>query len=251
MNKIPSYAYMGGKVRMRNWLIDHFPFTGNRYIELFAGLGNVYYAAANSLFFSNWILNDKYTEEFFNGVKFADLSLLPERLTDEDEIFLPMQYENGTVQEKLIAKLLEHKITLGGKGFKKGGYRTHMQGRYVQERFAHKIIQTRSLLQKARLYFLHWEDFLKQITPKLHAEDFIYCDPPYYDTTATYPNINHGKFISILTRLKCRWAISGYDSFMYRNFDYKNKYIKTRNREIGGSVNGGGESVDEVLWTNY
>jgi hypothetical protein len=38
---------------------------------------------------------------------------------------------------------------------------------------------------------------------------------------------------------------------MYRDFDYKNKYIKTRNREIGGSVNGGGESVDEVLWTNY
>lgn len=247
----PSFAYMGGKVRMREWLIDHFPFTGNRYIELFAGLGNVYYAAVNNLHYQHWILNDKYTEEFFNGVKSADLSELPERLTEGDELLLPMQYENGDHQERLIAKLLEHKITLGGKGYKKGGVRKDMFDRYVKDRFAHQIIHTRDLLRKAKLYFLDWELFLRSAWSELLPEDFIYLDPPYYDTVATYPNIDHPRLIKILTRLKCKWALSGYDSFMYRDLEFKNKYIRERNREIGSSVNGEKEVVNEVLWTNY
>lgn len=247
----PSFAYMGGKVRMREWLIDHFPFTGHRYIELFAGLGNVYYAAVNNLHFSQWILNDKYTEEFFNGVKFADLSKLPKKLVDGDELFLPMQYEHGDYQERLVAKLLEHKITLGGKGFCKGGVRTEMFDRYNRDRFSHQIVQTRDLLRKAKLYFLDWELFLKSAWLELLSEDFIYLDPPYYDTVASYPNINHPRLIKILTRLKCKWALSGYDSFIYRDLEFKNKYERERNCEIGSSVNGGGHSVKEVLWTNY
>lgn len=56
--KTPSFRYMGGKARLASWLIGHFPKAGGRYVELFAGRGNVFFKARQSLDFKEWTLND-------------------------------------------------------------------------------------------------------------------------------------------------------------------------------------------------
>ena len=49
--KVPGFAYPGGKVRLRKWLVSMMPREGRRYIEPFAGRGNVFWLAACALRF--------------------------------------------------------------------------------------------------------------------------------------------------------------------------------------------------------
>lgn len=233
---------MGGKARLRSWLMQYFPPTGNLYMEPFAGRGNVFYKAYTTLSFKEWHLND-IDISFFNALLKADLNLLPQQVTKDD-------FEYWKNQKDDVAKLIEPRVTYAGKGYKAGYSGTSGTHKgYAGDLYCKTCQAAKDLLQDVKVTQLSWENLGIE---KLNGNDFVYCDPPYYETKASYNNVNHPDLIRVLNSSGCRWAISNYSNSLYdENLIYKNRYTQERNSEIKGSNTGQRESIIEVLWTNY
>lgn len=238
----PSFRYMGGKSRLRGWLLQYFPASGNLYMEPFAGRGNVFFEARKRLKFKKWWLND-LDSSFLVALSKADLDSLPQDVNKRD--FDAWKHKNDD-----IAKILEPRITFGGKGYKAGYSGTSGTHKgYCKDLYGKTCQSAKELLIDVKVTQLSWEQL--GIT-KLRNNDFIYCDPPYIDTKAPYPNIKHEYLVKTLNASSCKWALSGYSNDLYDSkLIYKNCYTKERNAEIKGSNTGQREPVIEVLWTNY
>lgn len=238
---IPTFRYMGGKARLRNWLISYFPPSGDWYVEPFAGLGNVFFLA-KSLNYKKWWLND-INARFLKAMLTANLDDLPTKVNKTD-------FLNWRNRDDDLAKLVEPRITYGGKGYQAGfsGSSGSHKG-YDGVLYRDKCEAARELLQDVKITEGSWK---KMGIQRLSPNSFMYCDPPYYGTNTPYPNIEHEDFVQALNQCKCKWAVSGYSNELYDvELNFINRYTKERNSEIKGSNSQGYQPVTEVLWTNY
>ena len=238
--KTPSFRYMGGKARLASWLVGLFPKTGNRYVEMFAGRGNVFFKAKQALGFREWHLND-LDIGFFRALLSVDLDGLPETVSKED-------FAEWKGKKDGLAALLEPRITFGGKGYRFGGtYSGDCGGHVGYSKGCYKPVceEARRLLQGVALTETDWEKF---DLSSLGRDDFVYCDPPYVGTKASYPNIDHEKLIERLNSACFRWALSGYESGLYDSkLKPVRRYAKVRNSEIKSSNTKSFSPVTEVL----
>jgi len=238
---IPSFRHMGGKARLRKWLISHFPAQADMYLEPFCGKGNVYYAACDSLFCFNWILAD-IDGSFLTALQTANLNELPETVEKADFSF----WRNSSSP---IATLIEPRITFAGKGYRygfSGSSGTHVG--YNGALYKKVCEQARTLLKNALIITGDWETTIQYA----QNEAFVYLDPPYYATDACYPNIDHSTLIDCLNAASFKWALSGYDNELYRyKLKFKTCHKYERNSEIKSSNTGMRTPVIECLWTNY
>lgn len=242
---VPAFRHMGGKARLRKWLVEHFPSSGQFYIEPFAGKGNVFYEAVQQLDFQYWELNDINTK-FLHALRRADLKQLPQSVSKaqfED-------WKSRAVQGDLIAQLIEPRITYAGKGYAHGysGHSgTHVG--YSGENYL-KVCQAARLLLDSVSYVKErdWRETLELADQSC----FVYLDPPYLNTVASYSNIDHYELILQLNAASFDWAISGYRSDLYDSrLQFKCRFEYERNSEIKSSNSGKREAVMETLWTNY
>lgn len=243
--RTPSFRYMGGKARLCKWLVSHFPQSGRKYIEPFAGLGNVFYQARKDLNFQEWELSD-LDVSFLRALLIENFDLLPAAVSREEF----QQWARATGEQVGIARLIEPKITFAGKGYKHGfdgGHPSHppYNGRL------HRLLceEARRLLQGVLVREMSWEaiDF-----DGLTAEDFVYLDPPYFGTKACYPQIDHERLVAVLNQAKFRWALSGYNCSLYESqLRFSGCYTRHRNSEIKSANNGCYSGVTEFLWTNF
>lgn len=243
---------MGSKCRIREWLINIFPKYGRIYLEPFAGNANVYFSAVEQTNYNKYILNDKYSHKFLNALKVLDIQELPIKLGDtfKEEIKHCLNHGKEFSDLQLVVESL---ITFGGKGYNHGFGDLN---RYKKDKIQSRICKAKLLLEFASILPY---DYAELDYSDLGKHDFIYFDPPYYSVKsngdivkASYNNINHYELIEVIDSLKCKWALSGYDNYVYRdNLKYKNKYTINRNSEIKGSVTGKREEVEEILWTNF
>ena len=236
----PAFRHMGGKARLRKWLVGHFPSEGNIYLEPFAGKGNVFYEARQRLRFQQWVLNDIDTR-FLRALDWADLTMLPNTVERSD-------FDQWKNSKSHIAVLIEPRITYAGKGYKygySGSSGTHVG--YDGRRYRETCRTARGLIKDAQITTQHWEDSLNQATP-----DFAYFDPPYFNTSASYVNIDHQRLIEVLNSANFSWALSGYCNHLYdARLDFRCRFEYERNSEIKSSNSGKREAVIETLWTNY
>lgn len=235
---IPSFGYLGGKVRIRDWLLSKFPLKGEIYFEPFAGLGNVYYLSQSILLYNNWILND--TNPFLKILKDIDISelnSLPKEITKE----LYDYYKSSGCN---ISKLIEYQITYANAGYKTTYNPISITGnRYTRSLYLNKLKLAKNQLSKATIHNQSWETFNYN---SFNEQSFLYFDPPYINTHASYGNIKHTKLIDILNKAKFKWALSGYDNDFYKQcLNYNNKYELVINKNIDSST------YKETLWTNY
>lgn len=240
--KTPGFCYMGGKCRLRKWLISHFPKTGDRYIEPFAGLGNVFFQARKDMSFCEWRLND-INVGFLSSLLNENLDDIPDKMDQEGFTFWK-NANNG------ISKIIEPGITFFGKGYK-AGFNKGGPGHPPYNGVLYKIrcTEAKRLLSGAIVEQKRWDELDYD---SLTQEDFVYLDPPYFGTKASYPNIDHEKLVTTLKNCKTRWALSGYDNQLYTSsLKFTNRYVKERNSEIKGFNSRKYEAVQEVLWTNY
>jgi DNA adenine methylase len=240
---------MGGKARLRKWLIDFFPKNGNRYFEVFAGLGNVFYAAKKSLEFKEWYLNDVNTYKFLTVLNSIDLEQLPEKVDKNMFNYYKSNKDND------LSILLEGRITFGGKGYA-AGFEGEVKESYKNPHIGYsgknyKLIceEARRLLKDCKICNMDWESINFDL---FESNDFLYFDPPYYGTKASYKNINHNKLVAVLNSLKCKWLLSGYDNDLYqKELKYIRKFEKERNSEIKSSNLKCYCGVTETIWMNY
>lgn len=250
---IPAFSYQGGKARIRDWLCNYFPKTGNRYVELFTGRGNVFFAARQQLGFNFWELYDR-DASFLSALKLADLNQLPTTVRKAD-----FEHWKSLSEVSLIAKVIEPAITFAGKGYRYGyrGERRVACWNFFEQR--DKLNAARKLLQGCTVNSGHWRSFAFD---SLCSADFLYLDPPYYNTEGPYPNIDHMELINVLNQTvkptvssrpaPWRWALSGYESELYaKHLKFVRRFEIERNAEMAGPMQGFRKQVLEVLWLNY
>lgn len=236
---------MGGKARLRKWLVSHFPDKGQFYIEPFAGKGNVFYEAVQRLRFTYWELSD-IDSRFLYCLRTADLDKLPETVS-KDEF---QTWKLRAVEGDPIAQLIEPRITFAGKGYTYG-YSGH-SGTHV----GYSGTNYRKVCQEARrllenVSYVRQQDW-RETLELADGECFVYLDPPYYGTTASYRNIDHYALIDVLNAAKYSWAISGYRNALYDSrLQFECRFEYERNSEIKSSNSRKREAVTEVLWTSY
>jgi site-specific DNA-adenine methylase len=241
---------MGGKARLRKWLVDHFPDGGALdggmfYIEPFAGKGNVFFEAVQRLRFIYWELNDVDTT-FLQALRYADLGELPESVSKEEFPSWKAKAEQGN----WIARLIEPRITFAGKGYA-AGYSgtsgTHVG--YSGTLYRQVCREARRLLEKTS--YIKQRDW-QETLDVADSSCFVYLDPPYYGTTASYGNIDHSELVLRLNAAEFNWALSGYRNRLYDgDLHFQCRFDYERNSEIKSSNSGKREAVIETLWTNY
>lgn len=239
--KTPSFSHMGGKARLRGWLVQHFPDKGGVYLEPFAGKGNVYFKARQELRFEQWVLADLDVRFLYSLTK-ANLMELPATVSKEE-------FGYWKTRDCHVSRLIEPRVTFGGKGYRHGyngtcgthvGYNGILYRRICQ--------QARMLLSDAQVAEQPWQDSLSN----LNDLDFVYLDPPYYGTKAAYKNVDHEELVQTLNEARFRWALSGYQNPLYdTRLEFKCRFEYERNSEIKSSNSRGREPVIEHLWTNY
>lgn len=241
----PAFRHMGGKARLRKWLVDHFPSEGQFYVEPFAGKGNVFYEAVQRLRFQYWELND-LDAKFLYCLRTADLTGLPESVS-KDEF---AGWKVRAAQCDPIAQLIEPRITYAGKGYGYGysGHSgTHVG--YSGANYRKVCLEARRLLANVSYVKQRgWQETLDLAD----GSCFVYLDPPYFGTNASYNNIDHEELIRRLNAADFDWALSGYRNDLYDSrLGFKCRFERERNSEIKGSNSGKREAVIETLWTNY
>lgn len=239
----PAFRHIGGKARLRKWLVSNFPKDGRIYVEPFAGKGNVLYESKQRLYFKAWILSD-VDVRFLQSVKLADLSQLPETVDRETFHLYSMRASSGC----LITSLIEPRITFAGKGYAagfSGSSGTHVG--YSRQCYKAVCEKARELLDGVDIVQQDW----KYSLVGLGLEDFVYLDPPYFGTKSSYANIDHDELVWKLNSASYRWALSGYENEVYKSLRYVRKMSTERNSEIKSSNSRGFQSVTETLWMNY
>jgi len=243
---IPAFRHMGGKARLRNWLIDHFPRRGATYCEPFCGKANVFFAARGRLDFDHWVLSDVDTRFLaaLLAINNKDLPLAVERSDFA-------AWRNRAVRGDPVALAIEPRITFAGKGYSagfSGSSGTHVG--YSGLAYRRAVTEAQKLLGRDEVVVIerNWLDTLNT----LRSGDFAYIDPPYFGMSACYEDISHESLVARLNTAPFLWAVSGYSSPLYENnLSYAHRYTCERNSEIKSSNRRKKTPVTEVLWTCY
>lgn len=239
---------MGGKARLRKWLIERFPQRGRCYVEPFCGKANVFFAAYSCLTFERWELSD-IDIRFLSAVLSADFDELPDFVERAD-------FDKWKRDPSAISALIEPRITFAGKGYAfgfSGSSGTHVG--YTRTAYLPLCREARRLLSSHSVSVRRcsWGDAINGVSLQgRDADDFIYCDPPYLGTSACYADIDHRALIAALNASHCRWAVSGYPNDIYEEYlRYVERHVCVRNSEIKSSNARTRTPVTEILWTNY
>lgn len=232
-----QFPYPGGKAKIREELFPYFFEEGRIYLEPFAGRGNIFFEFYRRSVFEQYTINDLKLGQFFIALRQANLEELP--LAVPPEMF--EVWYNRWLTGNNIAHIIEPKISFRGKGYDAG----YQKGRYNPIYYkpmcedAQCILKdSRVIIQKCDYVYLPWSH--------LTQDDFVYCDPPYLDTTGVaLGSINHDELLRILTEGSFRWAISGYLSDTYLQWLGEPALKLTRNLEMTDTR---GSTSIECLW---
>jgi site-specific DNA-adenine methylase len=246
-SKIPGFAYPGGKKRIRNSIVHLMPTSGGIYAEPFAGRGNVFWLAATRLQFSNWLLNDIRTSEFFRALlSHGNTIEVPEHTREEFERNKALS-KSGDRASILLAPYL----TYNGAGYE-ASYRSAKgsptrAGYERNLRSAHRILTQTQLTITAH----DW----KNVHSELGEGDFALYDPPYIRASVhgySAEDIDHSELIRALKEAPYRWILCEYLHESYIEafgppFWRKDVQLCSTNfRNDGGK-----QKRVECLWRNY
>jgi len=234
-----QFPYPGGKAKIREQLFPYFPEEGRQFIEPFVGRGNIFFEFYKRAQFDSWHLNDLKLATFFTSLRNADLNDLPSEI---DEFNFEV-WQNRWLASNPIAHIIEPKITFRGKGYPSG----YQHGRYNKGRYRLLCQEAKAILQDPKIKITR-QDWAHLPYNDLNESDFVYLDPPYYNTKGVgYNNIDHVELLTLLTNAPFRWALSGYESDLYLTWLGEPTFKLERGHEMSDDR---GATTMECLWTN-
>lgn len=244
----PTFKMHGSKARTAPWLTTKFPSEFRRWIEPFAGRGNVFYRVHTSgLRFESARLNDIGTHEFLRALRdySGDWSFVDPEPIDK-EVHRRWR-DSPTSQERSLA---ESYVARFGDTYACGPNTTCHRNRHSRTHTIKRMRTAGEILRERQTEVtgLDWAEFLEGVRPE--REDLVYLDPPYnVKQTVHYAGIDHEKFLKVCQGLPSWVFISGYSSPLYES-QLAGWRRETRQRSSTGKIATDGKKpkVEEVLW---
>lgn len=282
----PIIKYAGGKRMILNQLIQYFPKEFNNYYEPFIGGGSVLFELCNlNLLNSKNIYICDISEPLINMyiiIRDCSIDLIDELKNDElykndKDVFYKnrirfneLKLKNTidlTIKEKIEYAALY--IYLNRVCFN-GIYRENSKGEYNVPFGKQKnpLICNEDLIIMLSKFFLdnkveiNTNDY-SVIEKSVKKDDFIYMDPPYYNTFTGYNKEQFNKdsqiklmqFYKKLTLLGCKVALSNSDTEFIRTLYNTIPNVKIIEIDVKRVINSKAENrknkVKELLITNY
>lgn len=192
-----SLNYVGGKYKLLPQILPYIPDNINTFVDLFTGGCNVgININANKIMcndleavvinlFTNWqsLSSKEALEKLKETILKYDLS----KTNEEGFRKIREDYNNGNKSWDMFYAMLTHAFNYQIRFSKQGNYNMPF-GRNrssFNPNMEKNFIRFIDRLNELDIYFLN-SDFNKLNTDKLGEGDFVYCDPPYLVTCASY-----------------------------------------------------------------
>jgi len=284
---IPRFAYHGGKGKLAKRIVRILPPSGKRFVEPFAGRGNVYFHVAQRLDYKEFWLNDTYMYRFFAALQHSmddEMEWMPPDRSQVDKEFydfLKRKSDKQIDREKSgggtrYGRIYRPTVLADGSkawrveqypplfviecflSYSGGTYESGMKGPSEKNisnkgfmksvRLAHEIMQR----TEPRLTNCDYKDVLVECGP----DDVVYLDPPYIKrkvSAYSASTLNHGEMVEILLRARFKWVLSEYEDEVYKpltaEFGEPEK-IKVP-KDMGKVRDGKREDAEECLWKKF
>lgn len=257
--KRPLLRYFGGKFRIADWVVSHFP-PHRQYVEPFGGAASVLLHKSRAY---NEIYNDKNGDivNLFQVIRNPQLSkklIEKVRLTpySRDEFDLSYEKTDDPV-EKARRVIVRSHFAFSSSGVSrkyKTGFRNENM-RCNADEWMDFPEALRDIIERMIGVVIENCNAIDLIEKMDHEETLFYLDPPYVPSTRskeeyTYDMTyqDHEKLLDLIIGLKGKVVISGYDNELYDSVLIPNGYEK-RSRNARGQMGTGGTRITkEILW---
>jgi D12 class N6 adenine-specific DNA methyltransferase len=248
LGRVLSIPYPGAKSGLAKTIVRFMPQYGRTYVEVCAGKGNVFWAAAKFLNFENWWINDLQTAPFFEAMRDIGGSIIVPDFTPDEFDRCKAAFEQGSRE----AILLESYFTYSGCGFDHSGRKgnrehpTKPMGYQRTLRSCHGILQnTTPRITGMNFKNMHLEE--------LGPEDFVYFDLPYLSgrvKTYSPDTVDFHYLFGLLEKAMFRWLLSEYPEKIY--FDHFGDPCFVKDVKLLCTRDGEEQIRTECLWKgNY
>lgn len=232
-----------------------------RYIEPFAGKGNVFYARwwRDGDTYKSYVLNDKYRAYFMRSVRdysgdFSEhLAVNRSNVDDVFNHYASMPHDDNNHSRNLF----ENIVVFGGRPFNAPnltkGYIVRIgstSGKSIKER----VEKAQPILRLPNVEITQ-DDGIEIIRSAVYG-DFLYIDPPYLECGQTaYNNIDHEQLLLELhaaTERGVQWVLSGYHSDLYTQWSTNHNIHFTEFQKLRRFTTSDRSNcfATEVLWYN-
>ena len=230
--------------------------SGGKYVEPFAGRGNVFWLACHLLDFEEWWLNDPWTARWFEAIQDVDMNSIPNELT---EILVRLhkrdaidQRDSDDVSVALEPMTMFSGGTGGGTG--RGGCSASWKRHASLIPFKRRLSSARGIMRSVlpRITALDWD---KCGLDELSSQDFVYLDPPYEHANKNiyfYDTVDHRALLMYLAGAPHLWMLSGFTSPLYKKHLGDPEARKAIRMTMDHHNKPGGRKMKmECIWTNY
>ena len=256
----PLIRYHGGKFRLSEWIISHFP-KHETYVEPFGGGASVLLSKQQSRM---EVYNDLDSDvvNFFEILRDPDLAI---ELAKQIELtpysrteFLNARAETLNKVEQARRLVIRAQMGFGSAGATKGntGFRldTARGGSdivTIWQRQPEVILQAAARLKKV---LIENRDAIKVIQDHDRSDTLFFVDPPYVLDTRNMggkayrhemTNADHEQLVSTLQHCKGMVILCGYEHPIYEALNWKK--VK---KSVAASGQSGSVLREEVLWIN-
>jgi len=257
--KRPLLRYFGGKFRIADWVVSHFP-PHRQYVEPFGGAASVLLHKSRSY---NEIYNDKNGDivNLFQVLRDPQLSkqlIEMVRLTpySRDEFDLSYEDHDDPVEKarRIIVRSHFAFSSTGVSRKHKTGFRNENM-RCNADEWMEFPEPLRDIIDRMIGVVIENTSAIELIKKMDHEETLFYLDPPYVPSTRSKEQYkfdmtheDHEELLDLIIGLKGKVVISGYDNELYDSVLIPNGYVKRSRNARAQSGTGGTTITEEVLW---